>query len=106
MRRLIQLGAAFLLGTAAGFLCGTQFDRRGRIDWVAAGTVASAAVVVVAVVPIFREHRHRKHQTRATRDHVSALLTQIENLLHLKIGAPVLGPISQLRLRRSTSCLR
>ncbi len=94
MRRLTSLIVAFASGAATGFLYGTHFDWRGWVDWVAVGAVASAAVAIVAVVPIFREHRRRQRQTRATRDHVSALLTQIESLLHLKLISPVLGPIS------------
>ncbi len=94
MGSVVQLSATVVSSAALGFLYGTHFDWRGRIDWVAWGTLGSVAVVIVAVVPIFSEQQRRRRQTRAARDHVSALLIQIESLLGLKVTVPILGAIS------------
>lgn len=83
--------AGLLAGGIGGIFFGTQFDLRGEVDWVAVGSVASFFVVVVALVPIGLEYRRRLHQTRSTRDHVLALLIEIDTLLDLRLSTPQLG---------------
>ena len=85
-----------LLGGAAGFAYGTQFDLRGNVDWTAVGAVASFVVVAVALIPIFTEYARRVRQTRSTRDHALSLLIQIESLLNLRITTPVIGPFTSV----------
>lgn len=86
--------AGFIVGAVAGFALGTHFDLRSQVDWVAIGAVASFLVVVVALIPIGAEYRRRRHHTRSTRDHVHALLIEIDGLLDLRLRAPALGPFN------------
>jgi hypothetical protein len=62
---------------------------------MAVGSVASFLVVIVALIPIGVEYRRRVHRTRSTRDHVLALLIEIETLLSLRLTAPAIGPFNQ-----------
>ena len=87
------LGGA-VLGATAGFLFGTQFDLRGEVNWTAVGAVASFLVVVVALLPIVIEYVGRKRKTLSTRDHVLALLIQLDSLLNLRITTPAIGPFT------------